>query len=106
MSNWEPGDLALCVKTGKLSHLSPNGVRCTHGGGLVPPRGSVRTVVRIEQARTDRGTVFSCGCLNLVFADGSLGAALRFTKVTPGTDVQAFEEPRRVPVPARERQDA
>jgi hypothetical protein len=98
MANWEPGDLALCVKDGKFVHNSHTGRRCTHNGRMVPPRGSIREVSRVEVAMTDRGTVFSCGCLNLIFTDGSLGAASRFVKVTPNADVEGIEERRRLPV--------
>ena len=98
MSGWEPGDLALCVRTGEVVHHAPNGVRCHHEGRKVPPRGSVREVVRVEPALTDKGTVFSCGCLTLSFADGGSGVALRFINITPGAEAEGIEEPRRIPV--------
>jgi hypothetical protein len=92
MSNWEPGDLALCTRPGKLVHRGRTGKRCIHGGLGAPPLGSVREVLRVELALTDLGRPFDCGCEVLVLAGGKQGVAMRFVKVTPGADVEETEK--------------
>lgn len=96
MSNWEPGDLALRVWPVDPDR-APLGIR----------QGGVYTVT---QVLTD-----GAGATGLRFAGidhtKSLArlkafSAKGFIKITPGADVTGIEEPRRVPVPAREKQDA
>jgi hypothetical protein len=93
MSNWEPGDLALCIKGGVVDGRGPY-------GRPTPVAGAVYTVKWASMMRFCTGDK-----LGLRLVDGPLNgdgtpewAAHRFIKVTPGTDVQAFEEPRRVPI--------
>ena len=88
MSNWEPGDLALCVKSSAL--VCECGVR--HSGELVR-KGAVYEVQRMVKAYDLTGT--RCGCFGLVFLGGR-GLAERFIKVTPGADIKGIEEPKKL----------
>lgn len=91
MSDWQKGDLALCIKQGPW--LDNNGNLHTDG----PRSGEV------------------CRVIAVLTLDGELGLALcehpfdlfgcftarRFRKITPGAKIEGIEEPRRLPVKAR-----
>jgi len=93
MTNWKPGDLALCVKGGSI---------IAGGGafGRTPTAGAVYTVEWAAMMRFKTGTL-----LGIRFVDAPRNvdgarewAALRFIKITPGADITGIEEPRRVPI--------
>jgi hypothetical protein len=93
MATWKPGDLALCVKGGVVDGLGPH-------RRPTPRAGAVYTVEWASMM------VFATGRkLGLRLVDGPPNAdgtpewaEHRFVKVTPGTDVEGFKEPRRLPV--------
>lgn len=88
MADWKAGDLALCITVAPFDR----------GGDLVcVRRGGVYRVSAL-------GMVDSLDVLQLDGVDsendtesGWLGA-YRFRKITPGADIEGFEEPRRIPV--------
>lgn len=97
MSDWQPGDLALCVG------LDPRSTFVCHWR---PLPGSVCTVVEVVES-LDEGDNAFCG---LNFAEDQTPNPLAafdaafFRKITPGAKIEGIEEPRRLPV--KERQDA
>lgn len=95
MSDWQPGDLALCVKQGPWMQRFSNGGEAPCAG---PMAGDVCLVVDV--------VVSLFGDLGLFFAewpDYSLGGqyrAERFVKITPGADIEGIEAEKRRKVPA------
>lgn len=93
--NWQKGDLALCVKGGVIdpSAVSPSGW---------PLSGRVYRVAGAGAFR------FSLGVMPALWlADGpnnnsgdSVWAAMRFVKVTPGTEIEGVEAENRIKEPA------
>ena len=86
MSNWELGDMALCVRGGPI----PGQV---YFGAIPPLAGQLFTVVKAEVIMSQRGQV-----LYLWLEDGpknifgeACWAACRFIKVTPPADMIADE---------------
>lgn len=93
MAKWAPGDIALCIKGGKISSITFN-----------PPNGFPRA-----------GAVYTVSSVGrLDFADGETEAlwfvdappntnrervwgSHRFVKVTPGRDIDGVEVERKVP---------
>ena len=93
MADWQPGDLALCIKQGAWAHFASGELAapsCVRGGG-------------VYQVRRVGISPFSGACV-LWFTehpgDGITESfnASRFRKITPGTEPEGIEEPRRVPV--------
>jgi hypothetical protein len=85
--SWAPGDLALCVDTADRLLL---GRRATAGRRY--RKGAIYTVSAVGVHRLNGQPVL------WLDADPKSAAADRFRKVTPGADINGFEEPRRVPV--------
>lgn len=94
---WEPGDLALCIKQGPWIG-NPSG-RVKPGG---PRAGEIIRVARVAPN--------PLGGVRLHFAEHPLEpcglqtrwfVADRFVKITPGTDAEGFEEPRRIVEPTK-----
>jgi hypothetical protein len=81
MSDWAPGDLAVCVTRDPF--VCEHG--CTHGGMATPALGVVKEVVAVRLEIMDWGRIAGqpCGCLDMVFADGSHGNVVRFRKIRP-----------------------
>jgi hypothetical protein len=88
MSDWAPGDLALCIKSGR--------------GDNTTRAGRIYTVQRVwwQPAARDIALDF------VGIENGANWAATvdfwghnpdRFRKITPGTEIEGFEEARRVP---------
>jgi hypothetical protein len=83
MSDWQPGDLALCVKQGLVA--------CECGreytGQLAPPVGSVAEVVGIMRCDDDVicGWSEPCAAPVLLLDSGKGGLAVRFRKIRPHT---------------------
>lgn len=99
MSDWQPGDLALCVQGGVRDPTAakPEGW---------PVAGKIYTVSHAALYQFKRGLF-----LGLFLVDGpknasgkSIWNAGRFRKITPGADIEGIEEPRRIPV--KEKADA
>lgn len=85
MADWQPGDLALCVRRGLV--ICPTNGHSRHRGGFV--RGAaLKEVASILRTPLDNGLF--CGCVTLTFADGSSGIEYRFVKVTP-PEADAFD---------------
>lgn len=84
---WEVGDLALCVRRVCTEATARTGIR----------QGGVYTVTAVVLALDGRTGLRLAGARNI---RGRLRAvpATGFIKITPGTGVQGYEEPRRVPV--------
>ena len=95
--DWQPGDLALCIKMGPWRRRHSDG-RFSHGCG--PPAGSVLTVRQVLLGVYDEIVLRFAD-----YADNPVSGwrgwhASRFRKITPGTDIEGIEEPRRIPVEA------
>lgn len=89
MTDWQPGDLALCVKRGEI--------KCSvvrHSGKLVPPLMTVREVKKVSPCVHGY-----CKCETLYFTDNFAGLSARFVKVTPGVDINGKEVERKAPKP-------
>jgi len=90
MSNWQPGDLALCIKQGPWEAVYDDGeVEPSEG----PAPGSINVVKGLVYTRGDL-------CLHLdgwLENDGSFSGfiASRFRKVTPGSEPEGAEVERR-----------
>jgi hypothetical protein len=93
VSDWQPGDLALCVKGGQLV---PAVIRTDY-----PAAGRVYTVAAVGLGffltgkqlalwLSSDAPVNTCG--------ERVWTASRFVKVTPGADIKGIEVERRVPV--------
>lgn len=82
MSDWQKGDLALCV-TKAVIHCPECG--CTQTGRDAPERGTVSEVLAIARCDDDNwdGDDEVCATPVLFLASGRSGLALRFRKVTP-----------------------
>ena len=92
--NWQPGDLALCVSKGPASDK-----RWLEG----PQEGDILTV---DHVSIDRAfSIFPAGQW-LSFSEWPDDCFFHagFVKITPGTEPQGIEEPRRLPV--KEKADA
>lgn len=106
MSDWQKGDLALCVKQGdwtgnatgrRLVDLFP--------GIAVPVCGSVYTVAWAGLSRIGNIALEFVEVPTPQNSHGPLPwSATRFRKITPGTEPEGIEEPRRLPV--KEKADA
>ncbi len=79
MSDWAPGDLALCLTTAPIYDCRCG---CVHGGKASPPRGSIRGVVRVEYDPD------GCELLLVVGAEAS-ALSRRFRKIRPLSDEEA-----------------
>lgn len=95
MSGWQVGDLALCIKLGDWKTYFESGAISK---GFGPPAGAVLTV-RAVYHEPRHGIVLRF----LDFPDSQTPGwtgfqAVRFRKVTPGTDIEGVEERRRIPV--------
>lgn len=79
MSDWQPGDIALCVIGGKMPYSLPCGLK------EFPKAGAFYRVVRAGEERLDSSTKkalwFEDAPLN--FSGDRVWAAFRFVKVTP-----------------------
>lgn len=89
MSDWQVGDLAVCVKGGEIR--CPN---CLHKGGDVPRHGKAVEVVHIGASIIGYGpgAGFPCGCVCLYLADGTCGVSQRFRKIRPDEHEACEEE--------------
>lgn len=85
MADWQPGDLALCIK-------KPDGDFDT--GWTVQP-GGVYTVMEFDFWWD--GEPFLNFFEDPFYVKDAGFEACAFVKVTPGTEIDGFEEPRRVP---------
>ena len=92
MGDWQPGDLVLCVRGGEIACPHSDGI---HTGDDFPNSGVIDAVDSVGFDEMDDGT--HCGCIALFFKSGRAGVASRFVKITPGTEPEGIEEPRRVP---------
>lgn len=84
--NWQPGDLALCVKGGVYR-------ACCCGAphwGTFWRRGMVATVAAITDGNTNARGV-TCPATNLVMTDCRDGVAARFVRIPPLTDSEKEE---------------
>lgn len=82
MSDWQVGDLAVCVDASKF--------RCEHGtvhfGGHCPPLGSAHRVAAVLDAipySSLRTGTTPCRCPCLAFDGGMVGHVRRFRKIRP-----------------------
>lgn len=93
---WEVGDLALCVRT----PTSPE--------GFASPikMGEIHTVAALHISNFSGA--LGLELVGVTFPHGGQNAsrASNFRKITPGAKIEGIEEPRRVPVPKRTKQDA
>lgn len=89
MSDWQVGDLAVCVDCSEF--VCASGTK--HTAIYAVPVGTVIKVAAIVPAIIDRGYGAGepCGCLNLRNADGKGGNLRRFRKIRPD-EHQACEE--------------
>lgn len=78
MSDWQVGDLALCVTRDPIKCPQLSG---SHQGEWAPAVGSVRKVVAIGPSRAPGFT--HCDCVGLSLETEEVGHNLRFVKVTP-----------------------
>jgi hypothetical protein len=78
VSDWQVGDLAVCVVVGDV-HC----VRCRHRGNGSPQDALARKVVAVRLSIMTRGPNAGtpCGCVTLDLDDGSMGVVQRFRKV-------------------------
>lgn len=85
MADWQVGDLALCVK-----------------GADDLKAGAVYVVLEIWVGHTFAGGFFhdwdGIGLRVGAEAEDECWLPSRFRKITPGADIEGFEEPRRIPV--------
>lgn len=88
MADWQIGDLALLVR-----HLKPSVARRT---GL--RTGGVYTVTGVVFASDGRCGLRVDGGVPHPRSTLQAFSASAFVKVTPGANIEGFEEPRRVPV--------
>lgn len=81
MSDWQPGDLALCVNDSPLDcgHVLHDAAFSARKGTKIEVEG-VDTVQRLTGYP-------ECDCEVLIFSAGS-GLAQRFVKITPGHEVE------------------
>ncbi len=81
MADWQPGDLALCVRAGAFRCSS----RQLHTGKSrdTPRRGFVGKVIATTIPPLNDGSDCKCGCVLLIFEGGEKGVSPRFVKVTP-----------------------
>jgi len=80
--DWQAGDLALCVRGGRIvcpSHPR----RGIHTGKNAPPVGAVKTIAYVGNTVFPSGVVCRCGQLS--FSDGTYSVATRFCKIRPHT---------------------
>jgi hypothetical protein len=77
---WQPGDLALVVRDGRIP--CPHNRHVSHTGALAPPRGSIFVVADARPTTVNSGAI-ACGCLDLVPEGGGVAVAMRCIKVTP-----------------------
>lgn len=89
MADWQPGDLALCVKSGVRTRAGAvyTVADLTPPGGYSPADHSVNM--------TD---VVSLRFREIDHPPRAWANSKRFRKVTPGADIEGFEERRRLPV--------
>ena len=92
MADWQVGDLALCVD----GQRKPDSV-----GWRIPPKaGSVFRVTGVAIYKFAQREALALwlegGPENN--SGGPVWGATRFRKITPGADIEGFEEPRRIPV--------
>lgn len=95
MSDWQPGDLALCVNAGFIP--KSNGGYAT-GAGL--RKGAI---YRVRECGMNPEGAY-CLWLHEIPKDVWGRRSSRFIKITPGAKIEGIEETRRIPV--KERQDA
>lgn len=87
MSDWQPGDLALCVQSGKETR-----------------KGCIYTVIRVTGPGEMAGEYMNYENFDLLdFSEFGLGDmngadARRFVKVTPGADIKGIEAEKRIRV--------
>lgn len=98
--NWEPGDLALCVRGGHIKGLYYNELpRCPE----YPQVGKIYKVENIDYSlfctgpatalRLEKGPLNLCGL--------PIWSEIRFVKITPGTEIKGKEAENKVPVSDR-----
>jgi hypothetical protein len=85
MSDWQVGDLALCVNRDPLACESGNRLSHMHTGECAPPLGATRCVIAIGPSRLfyPSPRFRECGCLSLKFSDGTVALAKRCRKIRP-----------------------
>lgn len=88
MADWQAGDLALCVRRVHSRASAQTGVR----------QGVVYLVTSVVMAPDGRIGLRLAGCAARPYAKLRAFPASGFVKITPGTEIEGFEEPRRVPV--------
>jgi hypothetical protein len=104
LSDWQAGDLALCVNKGVL-HCDC-GVELT--GEDAPPAGAAREVVHVGRCDDDDPTLPDdeewepCEFPVLHFADGASGNAIRFRKIRPLNEAERDAALRELNTPVRE----
>lgn len=93
MSDWQVGDLALCVKGGKIDRTALH-------TEAYPVAGHIYSVAHVGYFKSIWGLN-----LSLLLSDGPLNTcgravwiASRFIRITPGAKIEGFEEPRRITV--------
>jgi len=90
MADWQVGDLALCVKG--ADDLKADDLKA----------GAVYVVLEIWVGHTFSGGFFhdwdGIGLRVGAEAKDECWLPSRFRKITPGADIEGFEEPRRIPV--------
>lgn len=97
MADWQPGDLALCVKQG------PWIASDTDDDVSGPKAGEINEVVDVHIYDEDDAAGPDFAGVFLVLSGWDYECfgdyhAERFRKVTPGADIEGFEERRRLPV--------
>ena len=98
MTDWQPGDLALCVKGGKITSLE-----CEPPLDGFPAAGSIYTVKRAGTYTFGTGTKLALWFTNAPrnSSGDRVWSAERFVKVTPGADIEGVEVERKAPKPAK-----
>ena len=78
MSDWQIGDLALCVDDGIIQC---DGGR--HLGGNAPKKGAVLRVDGIVTSYAEDGRLMPCGCVTVLLAGGFKATPKRLRKILP-----------------------
>lgn len=84
--DWQPGDLALCVRDGEVECPDCGG---SHAGKLAPKLGTRHIVARISRCGSPEhcypGLEDNCAFPVLYLLGGQKGLASRFRKIRPHT---------------------
>lgn len=99
MTDWQKGDLALCVHDQPMIFPKPCGSGNWRHRGTQVRKGEIYTVDGLGVTETsDRRP-------RLIFVCGRSGLAIRFRKIRPSA-IKHIEALKDVPLPVREREDA